>query len=51
MKLILYEPRCERAGFLHAKTKTQIIEADRCICFRYIDSTIPLLPEPEISRL
>ena len=20
----LYEPRCERAGFLHAKTKTQI---------------------------
>ena len=26
-------------------------EADRCLCFRYIDSTIPLLPEPEISSL
>ena len=23
-------------------------EADQCLCFRYIDSTIPLLPESEI---
>ena len=25
-------------------------EADQCICFRYIDSTIPLLPKYEISN-
>ena len=24
-------------------------EADQCLCFRYMDSTIPLLPKPEIS--
>ena len=23
-------------------------EADQCLCFRYIDSTIPLLPKSEI---
>ena len=26
-------------------------EADQRLCFRYIDSTIPLLSKPEISRL
>ena len=26
-------------------------EVDQCLCFRYIDSTIPLLSKPEISRL
>ena len=26
-------------------------EADQRLCFRYMDSTIPLLPKPEISRL
>ena len=26
-------------------------EADQCLCFRYIDSTIPLLPKSEISSL
>ena len=26
-------------------------EADRRLCFRYIDSTIPLVPEYEISSL
>ena len=25
--------------------------ADQCLCFRYIDCTIPLLPKPEISSL
>ena len=25
-------------------------EADQCLCFRYTDSTIPLLPKSEISR-
>ena len=26
-------------------------EADQCLCFRYIDSTIPLLSKCEISSL
>ena len=26
-------------------------ETDQCLCFRYTDSTIPLLPRSEISRL
>ena len=26
-------------------------EADQCLCFRYMDSTIPLLPKYEISSL
>ena len=26
-------------------------EADQCLCFRYLDSTIPLLPKSEISSL
>ena len=26
-------------------------EADQCLCFCYIDSTIPLLPKYKISRL
>ena len=26
-------------------------EADQCLCFRYTNSTIPLLPKSEISRL
>ena len=26
-------------------------EADQCLCFRYIDSTIPLLSKPEIPSL
>ena len=25
--------------------------ADQCLCFRYIDRTMPLLPNPEISSL
>ena len=25
-------------------------EADQCLCFRYTDSTIPLLPKSEIPR-
>ena len=25
--------------------------ADQCLCFRYMDSTIPLLPKSEISSL
>ena len=33
--------------FAYVKTKTQIsfaVEADQHLCFRYTDSTIPLLP-------
>ena len=26
-------------------------DADQCLCFRYMDSTIPLLPKSEISSL
>ena len=26
-------------------------KAEQCLCFRYIDSTIPLLPKSEISSL
>ena len=26
-------------------------KADQCLCFRYTDSTIPLLPKSEISSL
>ena len=27
------------------------LEADQCLCFRYTDSTFPLLPKSEISSL
>ena len=53
----LYEPRCEKTGFLHIcenKDADQLHgdrEADECLCFRYTDSTIPLLPKTEISSL
>ena len=33
------------------KTKAQIHKAYQCLCFRYIDSMIPLLPKSEISIL
>ena len=26
-------------------------EADQCLCFRYTDSTIPLLPKSEVSSV
>ena len=43
---ILFEPRHEKTVFFaYAKTKTQISfrKADQHLCFRYWDSTIPLL--------
>ena len=48
------EPRYEKTGFLHSENKDadQLrgnSEADQLLCFRYTDSTIPLLPKPEIS--
>ena len=51
------EPRREKTNVLHiAKTKTQISfavnsEADQRLYFRYLDSTIPLLPKYKISSL
>ena len=47
-----FEPCCEKTGFLYMKilTKTQISfavtrKADQRLCFRYTDSTIPVLPK------
>ena len=51
------EPRREKTGFLHMpknKDADQLHgypEADQGLCFRYTDSTIPLLPTSEISSL
>ena len=54
--LSLYEPRREKTGFLYMQNKDadQLRgnrEADQRLCFRYTDSTIPLLPKSEISGL
>ena len=55
MRLIL-EPRHEKTRYLHSENKdTDQLrgnrEADQGLCFRYMDSTIPLLPKSEISSL
>ena len=49
-----YEPRHETNGCLHMRNKDagQLRgnrEADQRLCFRYTESTIPLLPKSEIS--
>ena len=55
--VLMFEPCREKTGFLHIcenKDADQLRgnrEADQRLCFRYTDSTIPLLPEAEISRL
>ena len=55
--LTLYEPRHEKTGFFcicENKDADQLRgyrEADQRLCFRYIDSTIPLLPKYESSSL
>ena len=51
---ILFEPRHEKPGFCICENKDadQLRgerEADQRLCFRYTDSTIPLLPKSEIS--
>ena len=53
---VYYEPRREKTGFLHCENKDadQLRgdrEAGQRLCFRYTDSTIPLLPKSEISSL
>ena len=48
------EPCCDKNRlFTYAKTKAQISCAitDQSLCFRYIASTIPLLPKYEISSI
>ena len=51
----LIEPRCEKTGFLHMRKQRRRSashrEADQRLCFRYTDSTIPLLLTSEISSL
>ena len=49
-----YEPRCEKTGFCICENKDadQLRgnrEADQHLCFRYTDTTIPLLYKFEIS--
>ena len=48
IKYKTYEPRREKTGFLHIFGNR---EADQRLCFRFIDSTIPLLSKSEISSL
>ena len=55
-KLPPYEPRRGKTGFCICENKDadQLRgnrEADQRLWFRYIDSTIPLLPKYEISSL
>ena len=50
------EPRCEKTNVLICENKdTDQLrghrEADQRLCFRYIDSTIPLLSKSEILSL
>ena len=50
-------PHKKTNNFAYAKTKAQIscavnkCTADQCLCFRYTDSTIPLLSKSKISSL
>ena len=51
-----YEPRHKKTGFCLCENKDadQLCgnpEADQGLCFRYTDSTIPLLPKSKISSL
>ena len=45
----LNEPRREKTGFLHMRKQRR--EADQHLCFRYTDSTSPLLPKTKIASL
>ena len=52
----IYEPRHEKTNILHMRKQRRRSacggrEADQCLCFRYIDSTIPLLSKSEISSI
>ena len=45
----LFEPRREKTGFLHMQKQRR--RSASCLCFRYTDSTIPLLPKYETKAL
>ena len=54
--LVVFERRHEKTGFLHMRKQRRRSacgnrEADQRLCFRYTDSTIPLLPKYEIISL
>ena len=55
--ILRFEPRREKTGFLNMRKKKNADqlrgngEADQRLCFRYTDSTIPLLPKSDISSL
>ena len=45
--LLEYEPRREKTNIMHMRKQRR--EADQCLCFRKMESTIPLLSKSEIS--
>ena len=50
------EPGHEKTCFLHMgkqrrRLAARLLEADQHLCFRYVESTIPLLPVSEVSSL
>ena len=45
----IFEPRHEKTGFSYMRKQRH--EADQRLCFRFTNSTIPLLSESEISSL
>ena len=50
----LFEPRREKTSFLHMRKQRCRCgnrKADQHLCFRYIDSTIPLLPKYRLYSL
>ena len=57
--MVIWAASWENQQSAYAKTKTQISfavlrgnrEADQRLCFRYLDSKIPLLPKYKISSL
>ena len=54
--VLIYEPRREKNVFCIFENKgaDQLCSnctTDQCLCFHYIDSTIPLLPKSGISSL
>ena len=49
----IYEPRYEKTDFLHMRKERRrsAAAADQRLCFRYTDSTIPLLHKTKITSL
>ena len=48
--VLSFEPHREKTGFLHICENKDADQLQR-LCFRYTESTIPLLPKSEISSL